>query len=304
MNLFGKKRSKKVQLCLASGGARGYAHIGAIRELQRRGYTISSVTGCSMGSLVGGMFAAGKLEEFTQLMQTVDKAKMVAFSDVSLSLNHVMRGKRVIEKLKEIVPDVNIEDLPIPYCAIASDLEHGKQVEFRKGSLYDAIRASISIPLFFEAVRRDNMVLVDGGTINPLPVKQASQMPGDILVAVNVCSSFQTVGSHFFHEETADQDNGKSFFGSLISHIKHPEFDFNFATLAMRNISLMLKENADLNIQIYKPDILIDLTDTPYGVFDFDKVNEIASLGGERMRDALDAWEESQKSWFSRLFKS
>ena len=72
----------------------------------------------------------------------------------------------------------------------------------------------------------------------------------------------------------------------------------------MRNISLMMKENADLNIQIYKPDILVDLTDTPYGVFDFDKVNEIASLGGERMRDALDAWEESRKSWFSRLFKS
>ena len=108
-------KNKNVALVLSSGGARGLAHIGAIEELESRGYTISSIAGCSMGALVGGVYAAGKLEEFRGWMKTIDKKKMLELTDFSLSLNHLVKGKRIIDAIMEFVPDINIEDLPLPY---------------------------------------------------------------------------------------------------------------------------------------------------------------------------------------------
>ena len=181
---------RDVALALSSGGARGLAHIGAIEELEQQGYRIRSVAGCSMGALVGGMYAAGRLAEFKEWMQTVDRRKMLSLLDLSRSINHLVKGEKVIDALKEIVPDVAIEDLPVEYQAIATDWKNGREVVFSKGSLYDAIRASISLPLFFNPVRRGDMILVDGGVVNPLPLKQASSMAGDMLVAVNVSGSY------------------------------------------------------------------------------------------------------------------
>ena len=132
-------------MALSSGGARGLAHIGAIEELEAHGYRISSIAGCSMGALIGGVYAAGKLEVFREWMKTIDRKKMLELTDFSFSLNHFVKGKRIIEAIMEFVPDVNIEDLPIPYCAVATDLKAGKEVVFCKGSLFDAIRASISV---------------------------------------------------------------------------------------------------------------------------------------------------------------
>ena len=164
-----------VALVLSSGGARGLAHIGAIEELESRGYTISSIAGCSMGALVGGVYAAGKLEEFREWMKTIDKKKMLELTDFSLSINHLVKGKRIIDAIMEFVPDINIEDLPLPYCAVATDLKDGREVVFNKGSLFEAIRASISLPSFYEPVQRDGMILVDGGVINPIPLNRVKR---------------------------------------------------------------------------------------------------------------------------------
>ena len=157
--------AKDVALVLSSGGARGLAHIGAIEELEKNGYRISSIAGCSMGALIGGVYAAGKLQEFRDWMKTVDRKKMLELTDFSLSLNHLVKGKRIIEAIMEFVPDVLIEDLPIPYCAVATDLKAGREVILRKGSLFEAIRASISLPSFYEPVQRGGMILIDGGVI-------------------------------------------------------------------------------------------------------------------------------------------
>lgn len=116
-------KTKDIALVLSSGGARGLAHIGAIEELELHGYHISSIAGCSMGALIGGVYAAGKLNEFREWMKTIDRKKMLGLIDFSLSLNHIVKGTRIIEAIMEFVPDVNIEDLPIPYCAIATDLK-------------------------------------------------------------------------------------------------------------------------------------------------------------------------------------
>ena len=134
--------TKDVALVLSSGGARGLAHIGAIEELEAQGYRITSIAGCSMGALIGGVYAAGKLKEFREWMKTVDRKKMLELTDFSLSINHIAKGSRILEAIMEFVPDMPIEDLPIPYCAVATDLKAGREVVFRKGSLFDACHVS------------------------------------------------------------------------------------------------------------------------------------------------------------------
>ena len=177
---------KNVALVLASGGPRGFAYIGAIEELQRRGYTITSVAGASAGALVGGIFAAGGLEQFKEWLCTLDPIKVMSQLDVSLSRNSLVKGKKIMETIKRKIPDVKIETLDIPFTAVATDLYIGEEVLFREGPLFEAIRASISIPSMFAPVKWKGRVLVDGGIVNTFPLNRVKRTPGDILVGFNV----------------------------------------------------------------------------------------------------------------------
>ena len=174
---------KDVALVLSSGGPRGLAYIGAIEELLDRGYGIHSVAGSSMGSLVGGVYAAGKLAEFKHWLAELDGWSVFSLMDLALSKNHFVKGDKIMEAIKEIVPDVNIEDLPIPYCAVATDLCTGEEVVFRTGKLFDAIRASISIPSLFRPVKHGMSLLIDGCMVNCLPLNHVARKEGDLLVA-------------------------------------------------------------------------------------------------------------------------
>ena len=176
----------KVALALSSGGPRGFAYIGAIEEILRRGYEISSIAGSSAGSLVGGVYAAGGLEAFKEWLFALDPLKVMRLMDFSLSRNYLVKGDRVIKAIKANVPECNIEDLPIPFVAIATDLYTGEEVLFREGPLFDAIRASISIPSMFRPVRRGGRTLVDGGMTNTFPLNRVPRTEGDILVGFNV----------------------------------------------------------------------------------------------------------------------
>lgn len=178
--------TKDVALVLSSGGPRGFAYIGAIEELERRGYNITSVAGCSIGSLVGGVYAAGGLEEFKKWLFGLDNSKLVSLLDVSISKSYLVKGDKVISAIKEVVPDVNIEDLRIPYRAVATDLYTGEEVVFKEGKLFDAIRASISIPSLFRPVKYGRHTLIDGGIVNTMPLSQAVRNGHDILVAFDV----------------------------------------------------------------------------------------------------------------------
>ena len=135
---------KDVALVLSSGGPRGFAYIGAIEELERRGYRITSVAGTSIGSLIGGIYAAGKLDQLKEWLYTLDSWKVFTLMDVSIGRNHLMKGDKLINAMKEIVPEVNIEDLSIPFKAVATDLYTGEEVVFDRGDLFNSIRASIS----------------------------------------------------------------------------------------------------------------------------------------------------------------
>ena len=177
---------KEVALVLSSGGPRGFAYIGAIEELLERGYTITSVAGTSIGSLIGGIYAAGKLPEFKKWLFSLDKWNLFSLMDRSFGKNHLVRGDRIIEAINQIVPDVNIEDLKIPYKAIATDLYTGEEIIFDKGKLLPAIRASISIPSLFRPVKHDMTSFIDGAMTNCLPLNRIDRKEGDVLVAFDV----------------------------------------------------------------------------------------------------------------------
>ena len=293
---------KNVALVLSSGGARGLAHIGAIEELERRGYCITSIAGCSLGALIGAMYAAGKLAEVKEWMVQLDKKKILSLVDFSFSLNHLVKGEKVMDALKEIVPDVNIEDLPIPYAAVATDWNSGKEVVFKKGSLYEAVRSSISIPLFFNPVRKGEMLLVDGGLVNGLPLNRVARVKGDLLVGVNV-------STHDYKEEKLMSDiiDKKTLAKSLPAAIVKRIMDYqeglglNYMTLLSRTISIMLEQNTRQQIIISKPDIAVQVQMKRYGGNDYDKAAEISLIGENKMRKALNEYEQAHASIWDQL---
>ena len=181
-----EQNNKNVALVLSSGGPRGFAYIGAIEALEEHGYTITSIAGTSIGSLVGGIYAAGKLAEFKEWLYSLDAWEVFSLMDLSIGKNHFVKGDKVIDAIMQIVPNINIEDLPIPYCAVATDLYTGREVLFDYGPLFRAIRASISIPSLFRPVKFGLTTLIDGAIANCLPLNRVRRTEGDLLVAFDV----------------------------------------------------------------------------------------------------------------------
>lgn len=291
--MMDEQRKKKVALVLSSGGARGLAHIGAIEELEARDYRITSIAGCSMGALVGGVYAAGKLDEFREWMKTVTRRKMFELTDFSLSLNHIVKGKRIIEAIMEFVPDVAIEDLPIPYCAVATDLTAGKEIVFNKGSLFEAIRASISLPSFYEPVQRDGMILIDGGVINPIPLNRVKRQSGDILVGVDVSGHDYKSQWEEMRRLTEWQKNDKSLKAKILDKLIPDNIEFNYYTMLSRSSSLMIRQNSILMAKLMKPDVLVDIQMSRYGGFDYDKSEKIIAIGRQKTSQAINKYEQS-----------
>lgn len=181
-----RQKRKRVALALSSGGPRGFAYIGALEVLQERGYEVSAVAGTSIGALVGGVYAAGHLAEFKEWLFSLDTWKVFSLMDFSLSMSHIVKGEKIIEAIKEVVPDVKIEDMPLPFSAVATDLYTGEEVVFDKGDLFSAIRASMSIPSLFKPVQNGNTVLIDGHSSNCLPLNRVQRTKGDILVGFDL----------------------------------------------------------------------------------------------------------------------
>lgn len=177
---------KRVALVLGAGGARGLAHIGVIEALEERGYEIVAVAGSSMGALVGGIHAAGKLQAYRDWVETLERNDVLRLLDVTLGAPGFIRGERVIATLRELVGEHSIESLPIPYVAVATDLATQREVWFQRGPLFDAIRASIAIPMVFTPHEVDGRELVDGGLLAPLPVAATRGFQCDLVVAVDL----------------------------------------------------------------------------------------------------------------------
>ena len=285
-------------MVLSGGGARGIAHIGVLEELERRGYKIHSVVGTSMGALVGGVYALGKLDEFKKWLFKLDKRKVFSLVDFTFSKQGLVRGDKVLEAMKQFIPDTNIEDLPIGYGAVAVDILKGEERLLDKGSVYEAIRASIAIPTVFTPKKSETTLLVDGGVLNNIPVNHASRIPDDLLVAINVNADVPPEISND-QNKIARANNNKyleniaQFYEQLKRLVgtreqkEQPE-TLGYFDLINKTITLMMTRIADNSLERYKPDILIKVSSESASIFDFYKAEKLVEEGREVAKKALD----------------
>ena len=302
---------KNVALALSSGGPRGFAYIGAIEELQSRGYTITSVAGASAGALVGGIFAAGGLDSFKEWLFGLDPVKVMTLMDFSVSKNYLVKGDKVINAIKEVVPEVNIEDLPIPFTAIATDLYTGEEVIFREGPLFDAIRASISIPSMFRPVKWKGRTLVDGGMVNTFPLNRVQRTPGDILVGFNVNQIDAGEIQGFLDSRAAllQERDALPLMGRIATDLQALRLQMDgrenrlpvnaantFSTILQRSFGIMNCTIARMGLALNPPDVLASLPmDSYHGVYGYSHAREIAQKGRVLMAQALDEYENRQQ---------
>jgi len=286
---------QKVALVLSGGGARGIAHIGVIEELEQQGYEITSIAGTSMGAMVGGVYALGKMDEFRDWGYSLDKRKVFALVDFTLSKQGLIKGDRVLKKMRDFIPDTRIEDLPLPFAAVAVDLINKKEVVFREGSLYHAIRASISIPSVLTPVKGEHSLLVDGGVLNNIPMNHVQRRDGDLLVAVNVNANVPPYTPSIPDKEASRkrslyQDKMKDFYKDLLK--RHPqeeeEKNLGYFALLSRTIDLITMQMSDLALQTYHPDILVEISHESCSIFDFYKAEEMVETGRQVARSVLE----------------
>jgi len=276
---------QKVALVLGSGGARGTAHIGVIRELIEQGFEISSIAGTSMGALVGGVYAAGKLDEYEKWLCSLSKVDMFNLVDFTLSTKGIIKADRVLREIQKFIPDQKIEDLPIKYVAVATDIKNGKEVVITEGSLFEAIRSSISIPMVITPVLKNETLFVDGGVLNPVPTNRVFRHDGDMLFAVNVNSQIpykkpvsDSVNIGYFEQLT----NGKlSAFQKKLTMLipVNKKESTGYFNLIVNTSSLMLSKIAELTLQINPPDMLVEISRYACGAFDFYKADELIEAG-------------------------
>lgn len=279
------KMKNNVSLVLSGGGARGIAHIGVIEVLEKQGFNIKSISGTSMGALVGGTYAVGKMQEFKNWLYTLDKLEIFRLLDFTLSSQGFVRGEKVFNKMRGIIPDTNIEDLKINYAATAVDLIGKKEMVFTKGSLFEAIRASVSIPTVFTPVESNGHLLVDGGVLNNIPISNVRRTDGDILIVVHVNADIPVYKPIITQ---AEKESKHTIYREKISNLhsylhkinpKSHNEKFGYFNLINTTLSLLTNQVAKLTLEKYSPDILINVSRDSCSLFDFYKAEELVEVG-------------------------
>lgn len=325
--------NKQVALVLGSGGARGYAHIGVIEELERRGYHISCISGCSIGSIIGGVYAAGQLPAYREWVESLDYLDVLRLLDISFRLGAI-RGERIFNKLHEMLGDIDIQDLPIPYTAVATDLTNQQEIWFQEGDLHQAMRASAAIPSLFTPVIQGSRVLVDGGLLNPLPIIPVASGRSDLIIAVNLNSLTQrhyalpvierspSLKIHFdtmlgaftqhlpflrrLPEDTVENEEA-----TLETEILEPKHAVsvspdnatlldingpgNLLEVINQSLEVMQSSLAQYKIAGYPPDILISIPKRVCRFFEFYKAPELIELGRQIASETLDRYEQENE---------
>lgn len=284
-------KSKEVALVLSSGGARGLAHIGAIDALLEHGYHIKAISGTSMGALVGGMYASGKLPAFRKFMTGLTRLNVIRLMDLAVSKRGIIKGERVFAEMKRIIGDVLIEDLPIPFAAVCADLNNHKEIVFTNGDLLAAIRASSSIPSILLPIITDGVLLVDGGVINPLPLDRVSYEEGDLLVAVNVNAPYQEniVKVKSTNDKLLNQTReliNQKWNSMTGGHPKRTQINGVF-DIVNSSFELMQHKMTLTALSQHKPDILVNLPVNLADTFSFHKAGVLIKAGYEAMNDQL-----------------
>lgn len=275
---------QKIALALGSGGARGIAHIGVIRELQKQGYEISSVSGTSMGALVGGIFCSGKLDEFEEWLLDLDRMNVFHLMDFTLSKSGLLKANKALAEIKKFIPDQNIENLEIPFTAIATNIKTKEEEVLSTGSLWDAIRASIAIPMAITPAKIDDGRFVDGGVLNPVPTNRVKRTDGDLLVAVNVTAKAPVHPSLIEKKKEIEPQNTNKLIKTFKERLDQitPTFHNDnpgYFQLINETVGLMLAQISKLTLEIYPPDLLIELSRETCSTFEFHKAKELIEVG-------------------------
>jgi NTE family protein len=278
---------KTVSLVLGSGGARGYAHIGVIEALEENGYEITSVSGSSMGALIGGIYAAGKLPELKKWLLSLDWLEVLKLVDFSFSTDGMIKGDKVFENIERIIGKVHIEDLSIPFTAVATNLHTQKPVWFQKGDLLDAIRASVAIPTILTPKKIDQQSLVDGGILTPLPTMPVLANHSDYMIAVNIHADDDST----LNQKPHDLENS-SLQEKISLYLKENFFeekkgDLNSFRIISKSIETMQNLLIRYEIAAHEPDLVIQIPKNICDFYDFHKSEMLISFGKERALKAL-----------------
>jgi len=279
-------QQKTVSLVLGSGGARGLAHIGVIRWLEENGYRIKSISGSSMGALVGGIHAIGKLDEFEQWVRAVTKSDMVKLLDLSLGTDGLFKGGKIIDTLKELVGDSRIEDLPIKFTAVAANISRAREVWFDQGPMFDAIRASISLPIIFTPYNHNGEDLVDGGILNPVPIAPTFSDHSDMTIAVNLTGRPIDDPESLFLPDTVEEASPLSsavseFFGKVRNSIPKGGINIKAYEVVHQSFETMQGTIARQKIAAYPPDHVLEVPKNLCMILEFDKAVPLISYGYE-----------------------
>ncbi|MEZ8860507.1 patatin-like phospholipase family protein [Vibrio sp. 10N.247.311.51] len=277
--------AKTISLVLGSGGARGLVHVGVIRWLIEHGYQIKSISGCSIGALIGGVYAAGKLDEFEEWVTSIDQGDMAMLLDFSWQSSGMFKGDKIIDTLRGLIGEISIEDLPIPYTAVAANVADEKEVWLQSGSLFDAIRASISLPLFFTPHVVNGEELIDGGVLNPVPIAPTFGDNTDFTLAVNLGGEPEMLQQEVIPvslptKESNLHEKVVHFIDNLGSSVKS-KMSFNFAAYDIANqaFDAMQSTIARQKLAAYPADITLELPRNACGTLEFDRSQKMIDRG-------------------------
>ncbi len=290
-------QKKTVSLVLGSGGARGYAHIGVIEVLEEAGYAIKSISGSSMGALIGGLYAAGKLDDYKKWVLSLDMLSVLKLIDFSFATTGIIKGDKVFDILETLVgKDVKIEHLPIDFTAVATDIDTQKEVWFQEGDLLEAIRASIAIPTVFTPINTNKHLLVDGGILNPLPTVPLLSDSNDLLIAVNLNGERKAdkLTSEISHEEETLQKRITDFLQKNFFEEKKEE-EINYFTIVSKTIETMQNLITRYELAAHQPDIVIDIPKNLCGFYEFHEAQKIIDYGKKVAQKALKEYEQLEK---------
>ena len=290
--------SKRISLVLGSGGARGLAHIGAIRCLEEHDFEISYISGCSIGALVGGIYAAGELETYADWVCALDRRDVVRLLDWSFSHGAVFSGEKVIRVLEDMIGEHSIEDLEIGFTAVATEINDKREVWLNRGPLFEAIRASIAMPLIFKPVERGDLMLVDGGLVNPVPIAPTLNDDSAQTIAIDLNGRAEQL-------ERSKEQNGDAakqvsvslrekiskFIDDLIpgSEAEEKTNPPSAIELALRSMDTMQSTIARMKLAAYSPRLTIEIPRNLCTFLEFHRAEELIEFGYRRTKEALDS---------------
>lgn len=296
-----------VSLVLGSGAARGHAHIGIINAVLEKGYEIVSISGCSIGAIIGGIYLQGKLKEYQEWAEALDKFNVLKLLDMAVLRGGYISGDRYFQVIESLIGDADIEALRLPYTAIGVDILSQKEFWFQKGSLMQAMRASSAVPSIVTPIQINGRVYVDGGVLNPLPIIPTVSAGADIIVAVDLNGPAQELSEEEFIKQDDEPEwwsTVKNFFGKgkEAEGIQDKRYEpQNWGRIQTINMMFetMQESLTQYKIAGYPPDILISIPKDTCSFYEFWRSKELIDFGYDVASKALEEYEQPETKHFS-----